>query len=178
MEIEQWLANIRMGDKASFQSLYKAFAPAAIRTASAITKNREMAKDAVQETFIRVYRQIDSYNPNLPFSPWFYRILTNECLRLLKKEAPISIFEEPNLENNEKIAVESFDELSILYDTIQSLDDIHRIPLILKYVQGFTEKEISTILSLNQNTLKSRLFKGRKQLKALLNSTSKEDETP
>ena len=51
-----------------------------------------MAKDAVQETFIRVYRQISSYNPELPFDPWFYRILTNECLRLLKKEAPLSKF--------------------------------------------------------------------------------------
>lgn len=176
MEIDKWLAKIRTGDKEAFQYFYEVYAESAIHTASAITKNREIAKDAVQETFLRVYRQIDRYNPDLPFNPWFYRILTNECLRLLKKESPFSTFKHTDLENNPSISVESFDQLSVLYDTIQSLDDIHRIPLILKYVQGFTEKEIADILSLNQNTLKSRLFKGRKRLKEQLNSISKEDE--
>lgn len=59
-----------------------------------------MAMDIVQETFIRVFRQIESYNPNLPFDSWFYRILTNECLRLLKKNSAYSKFEHPDLEND------------------------------------------------------------------------------
>lgn len=175
MKKDEWLAKIRTGDKESFRHFYELYADTAIRTASAITRNREMAKDAVQETFIRVYRQIKSYNPSLPFDPWFYRILTNECLRLLKKEAPLSKFEHADLENDPSLAEKSFDQLSDLYDTIQSLDDAHRIPIILKYVIGFTEKEIADILSLNQNTVKSRLFKGRKRLKVQLDLTGKED---
>lgn len=174
METNQWIRNIQAGDKESFRQFYEAYADYAIRTASAIMRNREMAKDAVQETFIRVYRQIISYNPELPFDPWFYRILTNECLRLLKKESPLSQFEQPDLENALSLAEESFDHLSDLYDTIQSLDDIHRIPLILKYVKGFTEKEIADILRLNHNTVKSRLFKGRKRLKEQLDLADKE----
>ncbi|CAM3239505.1 RNA polymerase sigma factor [Filibacter tadaridae] len=164
----EWITGIQSGDKDAFHQFYEAYADSAIRTASAITGNREMAKDAVQETFIRVYRQIEQYNPDLPFDPWFYRILTNECLRLLKKESPLSKFELPDLENNPTLAEESFDQLSDLYDTIQSLDDVHRIPLILKYVKGFTGKEIADILRLNHNTVKSRLFKGRKRLKEQL----------
>src|SRR3954454_2985409 len=120
------IRNILAGDKESFRIFYEAYADYAIRTASAITRNREMAKDAVQETFIRVYRQIGNYNPELPFDPWFYRILMNECLRYLKKESPLSKFEHPDLENDPSLAVESFDHLSDLYDTIQSLDDMHR----------------------------------------------------
>lgn len=164
MEKNEWLLKIKSGDKDAFRHFYDAYADYAIRTASAITRNREMAKDAVQETFIRVYRQIESYNPDLPFDPWFYRILTNECMRLLKKDSPYSKFEHPDLENEPSLAEESFDSLSDLYDVIQSLDDAHRIPLILKYVKGFSEKEIAEILGLNQNTVKSRLFKGRKRL--------------
>ena len=57
------------GDKESFRRFYNAYSESAIRIASAITRNREMAKDAVQETFIRVYRQIGSYNSELPFDP-------------------------------------------------------------------------------------------------------------
>ena len=176
MEMKELIRNIQAGDKDSFREFYEAYADYAIRTASAITRNREMAKDAVQETFIRVYRQISSYNPELPFEPWFYRILTNECLRFLKKESPLSKFELPDLENDPSLAEESFDHLSDLYDTIQSLDDIHRIPIILKYVRGFTEKEIADILGLNHNTVKSRLFKGRKRLKEQLDPIDKEDE--
>jgi RNA polymerase sigma factor (sigma-70 family) len=166
---------IRSGDKESFRHFYEIYADSAIRVASAITRNREMAKDAVQEAFIRVYRNIGSYQSDQPFDPWFYRIVTNECLRLLKKDAPLSRFEMNDLENNPSIAEASFDQLSDLYDCIQTLDDIHRIPLILKYVKGFTEKEIAEVLELNQNTVKSRLFKGRIKLRELLDF-GKEDE--
>ncbi|NYF23201.1 RNA polymerase sigma factor [Sporosarcina sp. JAI121] len=176
MKNEEMIRNIQDGDKESFRIFYEAYADYAIRTASAITRNREMAKDAVQETFIRVYRQIGSYNPKLPFDPWFYRILTNECLRFLKKESSLSKFEHPDLENDPSLAEESFDHLSDLYNTIQSLDDMHRIPLILKYVKGFTENEIADILGLNVNTVKSRLFKGRKRLKEQLVPMIKEDD--
>jgi RNA polymerase sigma factor (sigma-70 family) len=176
LENNEWLIKIQSGDKEAFRLFYEKYSDYAIRTASAITRNREMAKDAVQETFIRVYRQIGSYNPELPFEPWFYRILTNECMRLLKKDSSYSKFEHPDLENEPSLAVESFDTLSDLYDVIQSLDDAHRIPLILKYVKGFSEKEIADILGLNQNTVKSRLFKGRKRLKDQLVPSEKEDE--
>lgn len=170
---EKWIQKIRAGDQTAFQDFYDSYAGPAIRTASAITRNREMAKDAVQETFIRVYRQIDSFNSELPFDPWFYRILTNECLRLLKKETPLSNIE--TVENDPSLAEESFDQLTELYDVIQALDDSHRIPLILKYIKGFSEKEIADILGLNQNTVKSRLFKGRKRLKEQLEPTREED---
>ncbi|MDN4606281.1 RNA polymerase sigma factor [Sporosarcina highlanderae] len=177
MSPDQWIEQIRAGDQAAFRQFYNAYADAAIRTASAITRNREMAKDAVQETFIRVYRQINNYNPNLPFDPWFYRILTNECLRLLKKDSPLSKFELPDPETNPSLTEESFDYLSDLYDVIQSMDDIHRIPLILKYVKGFSEKEIADILGLNQNTVKSRLFIGRKKLREQLQPDEEEEES-
>ena len=49
-----------------------------------------------------------------------------------------------------------------------NLDEIHRIPIILKYLQDFSEKEIAEILDLNINTLKSRLYKGRQKLKKFL----------
>lgn len=177
MKTNDWIRTIQAGDKESFHHFYEAYASYAIRTAFAITRNREMAKDAVQETFIRVYRQISSYDPKLPFNPWFYRILTNECLRLLKKESPLSKFEQPDLENDPALAKQSFDHLSDLYNTIQSLNDLHRIPLIIKYIKGFTEKEIADILDLNHNTVKSQLFKGRKRLKEQLDLAEKEGDS-
>ena len=69
MEKDEWIHKIQHGDKESFRDFYEAYADHAIRTATAITRNREMAKDAVQETFIRVYRQIGSYNLGLTLRP-------------------------------------------------------------------------------------------------------------
>lgn len=174
LNINKWLDKIRDGNKEAFKDFYNAYAPSAIRTAISITKNEEIAKDAVQETFIRVYRQIDSYQPERPFAPWFYRILINECMRVLKRESSIRRISDIELENNRIHSVDSFDELSILHDTIQSLSDIHRIPIILKYVEGLTEKEIAEALDLNQNTVKSRLYKGRLTLKKLLDDSERE----
>lgn len=161
-------------DKKSFQELYKKHANFAIRTAIAITRNHEIAKDAVQETFIRVYRNFSSYDSNLPFEPWFYRILLNECNRLLKKESKVSTYHHPDLENDERVSESSSENLTGLIEIIQSMDDIYRIPLILKYIKGFSEKEIADIMELNQNTVKSRLFKGRQNLRHLLDMTEQE----
>lgn len=172
MDKNNWLAQIRLGNQAAFHHFYETYSEYAIRTAIAITRNQEMAKDAVQETFIRVYRQIDTYNPILPFDPWFYRILTNECMRLLKKNSLYSKFEYPELENNHSSAPSH--HVTDLYEAIQSLDEPFRIPLILKYLKGFSEKEIAAILDLNQNTVKSRLYKGRKRLKNQLDPSEKE----
>lgn len=174
MKDNKWIKQIRSGNQLAFRQFYEAYAGNAIRTASAITRNRELAKDAVQETFIRVFRQIDSYDTNLPFDPWFYRILTNECLRLMKKESSLVNFSPSDLANNAALAEASFDHLADLYNVIQSLDDGHRIPIILKYIKGFSEKEIADILGLNQNTVKSRLFKARKRLKVQLEPFERE----
>ena len=173
----KWIKQIQAGDQEAFRQFYGAYSEYAIRTASAITQNREMAKDAVQETFIRVYRNIGKYNPTLPFNSWFYRILTNECLRILKKNSMYSKFEHPNLEKEPSNEDKPIPQSSDLYEEIQELDDAFRIPLILKYLKGFSEKEIAEILEMNQNTVKSRLFQGRKRLKNQLDSTEKEDET-
>lgn len=161
-------------DKDDFQQLYEAHAHFAIRTAIAITRNNEMAKDAVQETFIRVYRNYSSYDPALPFEPWLYRILVNECNRLLKKEAKISGCHHPDLENDPRAAEPSAEKLAEVIHTIQALKDLYRIPLILKYIKGFSEQEIAEILDINQNTVKSRLFTGRNRLRKLLDPAGKE----
>lgn len=169
------IEKIIAGDKRAFRELYEEYADYAIRTAIAITRNQEIAKDAVQETFIRVYRNLSNYDTSMPFGPWFYRILTNECNRLLKKESKMSRVDHPDLENDPHLAEDPKESCSDLYGVIQTLSDMYRIPLILKYLKGFTEKEIAKILDLNLNTVKSRLFKGRDLLKRQLQLIEKEE---
>lgn len=162
------LENIRNGSRDAFKQFYDMYENYAIRTAKAITRNDEHAKDAVQEAFIRVYRNISSYNSTLPFDAWFYRILVNECYRILSKEKKNTPIDTSTMENKEQLREHSKENLSDLYSMIQNMADIYRIPILLKYIKGFSEKEIATILDLNQNTVKSRLFNGRNLLKTQL----------
>lgn len=160
------IQNIIRGDKESFKKLYDKHIHKALRTATAITKNKEMAKDATQEAFIRVYLNISSYQMDKPFEPWFYRILINECMRILKKDSKLDLIYERLFEN--QLVVDEEEDFGYIYEAINSLNDIYRIPIILKYLEGFSEKEIAQLLELNINTVKSRLFQGRKKLRALL----------
>jgi RNA polymerase sigma factor (sigma-70 family) len=81
------IQRIQQGDEKAFAELYHLYAEYALRVAMAVTKSRANAADAVQETFIRVYDHIDRFNLTKDFKPWFYRILLNECNRLMKKQA-------------------------------------------------------------------------------------------
>lgn len=165
---EDSINEIKKGNRDAFRHLYDEYAAYAIRTAKAITRNDELAKDAVQEAFIRVYRNIASYDPTLSFGAWFYRILVNECNRLLNKEKKTMPIDNSIIENNPQLVEHSKESVNDLYGIIQHMADLYRIPLLLKYLRGFSEKEIAAILDLNQNTVKSRLFNGRNLLKEQL----------
>lgn len=169
------LTKIQNGDREAFRSLYDEYINYAIRTAKAITRNEELAKDAVQEAFIRVYRNISAYNPTLSFAAWFYRILVNECNRLLNKEKKLVPTDISLVENHTLLLEHSAEGVLDLYEIIQHMEDLYRIPLLLKYIKGFSEKEIAEILDLNQNTVKSRLFNGRNLLKKQLNRIEMEE---
>lgn len=164
------LRDIGEGDKEAFAKLYNKYAEYALRVAMAVTRNKMNAADAVQESFIRVYKNIDSFDMDRPFGPWFYRILINECNRILNKTSD-TILVADFLENNLIGAIEDshkFEQYESLYKAIESLEDNNRIPLVLKYLQGFKESEIAEILGININTIKSRLYKGRQKLKNII----------
>lgn len=157
------ISRIVQGDREAFRQLYDDYFDYAMRTAILVTKQAEWAKDAVQETFLRVYRNIWQYDSGKPFKPWFYCILLRECYRVMEREKKVIPFGE----QLEKIGVEPKlpDAAVDIYDALQSLNDMYRIPLILKYLHDYSEKEIADMLELNVNTLKSRLHTGREKMK-------------
>jgi len=163
------IVRIKNGDKEAFEQLYNEYIEYALRTATAITRNKPDAADAVQETFIRVFRNIMFFDEERPFKPWFYRILVNECNRIMKQKRKVISMDQ--YLNNAVYSEEDryhFEEYEDLYNAIQDLQEINRVPIILKYLNDFSEKEIAEILDININTLKSRLYKGRNRLKKAL----------
>ncbi|MGM8364912.1 RNA polymerase sigma factor [Virgibacillus sp. W0181] len=167
----KWLKKIKKGDQQAFRKLYNAYADYALRTAYAITRNQNHAADIVQETFIKVYRNIGTFKIDQPFKPWFYKILLNESRRYMKKqnkqamamesEELLDYFNEKATNNKEKLHED-------VQGVLSKLSETHRTVLVLKYMNGFTEQDIATLLELNVNTVKSRLYKARLKFKAVI----------
>jgi len=165
---KQLIRDIAAGDHESFKKLYQLYADYALRTAYGITRNKADASDIVQETFIKVYRHIGSFQQDKSFKPWFYRILVNEARTLIAKRArqPIAIEREQTLDllNEEEDAEAN----ELLYSALDQLRERDRSILMLKYLIGFKEKEIAHMLELNVNTVKSRLYQARNRLRKIL----------
>ncbi len=121
------ILRFRAGDEDGFRELYDKYAGYALRVAAAVTKSKASAADAVQETFIRVYRNMDSFDINQSFKPWFYKILINECNRLMKNIFRTVYFSD-YFDNNPGEAYKEeygFEEYEELYEAIKALKVIY-----------------------------------------------------
>lgn len=128
---ELLIRRIISGNKEAFTKLYDEYAEYAIRVATSVTGNSTAGADAVQEAFIRVYYNIDAYDFQKSFKAWFYRILINECCRIMKKGSKtvlISDFIENDMEASQKDEYK-FEKDEDLYRAVEQLDEINRLSL-------------------------------------------------
>lgn len=163
------ISRIKKGDKQAFRVLYDEYYAQAMRTAYSMTRNQNDADDAVQETFIRVYKNIQSFDASRPFKPWFYQILINEVRRILAKrksnvDIDAIVHDDLQVESNEA----DFVEKQLVHTALNQMNGNHREVLVLKYINDFSEKEISDQLNITVGAVKSRLFQARKKLQHIL----------
>ncbi len=141
------------------------------RVSKSILINDEDCEDAVQEAVLKAYSKRNSLREVKYFKTWLTRILINECYQLLRTKKQELSYED--YFHEEQAETKQYSEL---YDAILKLDIKHRMPIILHYMEGYSMNEIAKILRVPSGTVKSRLSKGRKQLKKLLEDEVEEDE--
>lgn len=151
-------------NKNTFELYYKAYSESALRISAAMLRNNAAAADAVQEAFMRVYVNMHKFDGSRKFEPWFYRILINECKRTFSKKDTNNV----PIEEITKIAQMPKNEYSELYEAIGLLDVSLRSAIILKYLAGYSEKEVAEILRLNLSTAKSRIKRGKEKLRNII----------
>lgn len=163
------------GDKDDFEKLYRDYAPYAFKVAKVVTGDQNLAADIVQETFVRVYLNLPKFNREKPFKPWLYKILINECNRGMSKNKRVFNIEDcPESVIGQSGDMEKTVENQEVCNALVKLDNKIRLPLILKNIQGFTAQEISEIMDVNINTVKSRLNFGKGKLRKLLDGFYRE----
>ncbi len=153
----------KSGDVEAFEDLLKLFSYQLYRTAFLYTGNREDALDIVQETSYKAFVAIKTLKKNKYFSTWLTRILinsANEFLKKKKRDIPLANVEQ-FITHQEGINIEQID----LVKGINNLKKAYREVIILFYFHDLPIKEISNVMDIPENTVKTYLHRGKEQLK-------------
>lgn len=148
-----------------------------------MTMNEGIAADLVQESFLAIYREARRGNVPEKLKPWLYRIATNLCKDYWKKSSTRrEIALEPDIveQAGESAATVNMLELQVerqwMLDALNRLQEDYRSVLFLRFYQDLTYEQIAETLGLPLNTVKSRMFRGLKQLESIIGIDKQEDE--
>lgn len=151
------------GDRTALSALIAKWQPPFLRYASVITRDRDLAADALQDAWIKIIRALPGLKDPLKFAVWAYRIINNQCIDALRKQKNF----EPVQETADTAQLRQLENHEQVWRILDSLSADHRSVLALHYLQGFEVKEIASILRKPQGTVKSRLYHAREQFKQL-----------
>ena len=132
--------------------------------AMSILRNDADSADAVQEALLKAFEKLDTLKEKKYFKTWLIRILIHECYQMKRRSKRLVPYEE-YVEN----APGKEDKLyTYLYAAIDDLPEDLRIAVTLFYIEGFSIAEIAEMLETRENTVKTRLYRGRNQLRKSL----------
>jgi len=171
------LKQIADGDRDAFAELYKIFQPRLIKFCSRILKNDiALAADMADEAMIEVWKSAGSFSGLSQPSTWIHSIARFRVIGYLRKNKEIlqdDNFEQLNIEDtdlqpDEEIAITERNEQ--LVENIGKLSEKHKEVIELVYFRELSIKDISEMLTVSENTVKTRMFYARKHLKAILSN--------
>ena len=164
------LAACRRQDLRAFEQLYETHGPRLKSVAYHIVGNRQDAEDAVQETFVKVFRAIHGFQGESGIGTWLYRILINVCYDVTRKRKREADPEEAALEKRPAPAGQI--ALKVALDAaLRRIHPKHRTVFLLFEVEGLRHAEIAAILEVPEGTSKAWLFEAKKELKRMLTET-------
>jgi RNA polymerase sigma-70 factor, ECF subfamily len=166
----------RLGDGEAFTELVHRYQAAVFSVCYRMLGERQAAEDVSQETFVRVYTHLGSYQTDRPFGPWIRRVAANLSINWLNANrllaAPLDeetqgqIAQEAPTPEEAAIQGESGQKLSA---AIRRLRPTQRAVLELSHFHALSYAEIATELNLPLSDVKSHLFRARKHLAEILN---------
>lgn len=176
----------RRGESQAFDQLVIKYQKRIFNLTYRMLGNYEEANDLAQETFIRAYKKLGSFRKEASFYTWLYRLASNLCKNKLRQWQRQGQFQTQSLHNPvgdgqrelincisdqtdgpDKI-LEKKDLEQCVQRAIDSLQEDHRLVVILRDIQGLSYQEVAAILGCQEGTVKSRLHRARDELKERL----------
>lgn len=174
------LVALQAGDPEEFSRLVDAYSNKIYRLAIKMLNQQQDAEDILQETFIKAYRGLKSFDGRSKLSTWLFRIATNEALMLIRRKHPemVSIDEPVETEEGEQEPVQIIDwcclpenellseETRVKLDAaVQKLPQRLKVAFLLRDINDLSTHETAEILGLSDTAVKTRLSRARLRLR-------------
>ncbi|WP_419954745.1 RNA polymerase sigma factor SigW [Neobacillus niacini] len=180
--IKKRIKQVLKGDQDAFAEIVELYSNSIYQLGYRMLGNRHEAEDIAQEAFIRAYVNIKSFNQDLKFSTWLFRIATNLCIDRMRKKKPdyyldaevsgtdgLTMYSQ--LASNSPLPENELESLELqesVQKEILKLPEKYRSVIVLKYIEELSLNEISEILDLPLGTVKTRIHRGREALRQQL----------
>jgi RNA polymerase sigma-70 factor (ECF subfamily) len=174
------LEKLQAGDQEEFSHLVDAYSSKIYRLATKMLNHQQDAEDVLQETFLKAYRGLKSFDGRSKLSTWLFRIATNEALMVLRRkhlnvisidepveteegeQEPVQIVDWCCMPENELLSEESRERLD---KAVQKLPESLRVVFILRDINDMSTHVTGEILGLSDTAVKTRLSRARLRLR-------------
>ncbi|MFZ2096271.1 MAG: sigma-70 family RNA polymerase sigma factor [Anaerolineales bacterium] len=179
------LEALQAGDPEEFSHLVDAYSNNIYRLAIKMLNQQQDAEDVLQETFIKAYRGLKSFDGRSKLSTWLFRIATNEALMVIRRKHPeiVSIDEPIETEEGEQEPAQIIDWCCLpesellseetrerLDDAVQELPEKLKVVFLLRDINDLSTHETAEVLCLSETAVKTRLSRARLRLREELSS--------
>lgn len=170
--LRQLIRGAKAGEAASFEKLVSLHERRVLRLAQRLLLNREAARDAAQEVFIRLHKKIASVSEDKDPSPWLYRTTANICIDILRRtrdELPIDLMSdlsEPSDNPEQSAAVRQ--QQGIVLAALKALTPRERQAVVLRDLEGHSTAEVAEIVGTTEATVRSQISTGRVKIKTFV----------
>ena len=165
--MEELIKRAQKGDKEAFTEIILSIRNELYKIAKTRIINENDIDDIIQETMIEVYKSIKQLRDLKKLKMWVIKILINKCNKFYKRKSKKDIsLEETNINNI--IARNNNEDIENdmnFYSLIRNLKYDERIVILLYYMEGYSVEEISEMIKMNKNTVKTNLYRARQKIK-------------
>ena len=179
--LEDYLvASARLGDRRAFARLVELRGPRLLSHATRLLGNREEARDAVQDSWVDIYRGLAGLRDPVAFPAWATRIVTRKCARLIKGKTSRRKLEQELVLENDVVSNPDASDFGLASDAekvrtaIKALPPTHGAAIALFYLEDMSVAEVALALDVPVGTIKTRLMHAREKLRTLLKGDSDE----
>lgn len=179
MNLKEAVDSAKSGNSDAFTYLYEQAYKKCYYTAKKIVKTDDLAQDITQDAFVKVFNKIDTLDDHEKFISWACQITANTALNELKKNNPIlfseteteeggdisDTFYDDRVSSNPELSLDKQETSRLVQEMMNDLSDEQRICITMFYADELSVKEIAQALNVSENTVKSRLNYGRKNIK-------------
>lgn len=162
---DELIKSLKKNEEEAYFELVNTYGNKLLKTCFLMIKDEKEAEDIVQETFVKVFKNIKSFKGKSSLYTWIYKIAQNTIRDRYKIKIQTIPYEDYTVSqyNTEKMVIDK-EKREILKNELNNINFIYKQVLVLFYFDEFTIKEISEILDEKEGTIKSRLSRGRRIL--------------